>query len=161
MVQRDKAAGASHRFPASIDAEKDFSRMRLHKDTVLKTMHGVLINQGGCCTWVCENKPSQSAKHPHVSTSLCRGVVQFVCYVAGWAGKTRDCLHKDDIATQALHCPFFFPLSPNRTNPEMNPNPVSRWLDPWKGSRKCLMVNKQYILMILCVLAHVFHFGCE
>lgn len=26
----------------------------------------------------------------------------------------------------------------------MSPNPVSRWLEPWQGSMKCLMVNKPY-----------------
>lgn len=50
---------------------------------------------------------------------------------------------------------LFFPLSPNRTNPEMNPNPVSRWSDPWKGSRKCLMVNKQHTNDSGCILEHV------
>lgn len=49
----------------------------------------------------------------------------------------------------------FFPLSPNRTNPEMNPNPVSRWSDPWRGSKKCLMVNKQHTNDSGCVLVHV------
>lgn len=36
-----------------------------------------------------------------------------------------------------------FLSSHNRTNPEMNPNPVSHWSDLWTGSRGSLMVSKQ------------------
>lgn len=87
-----------------------------------------------------------------VQSIKCQHFCLFVCYMAGWADRTKDCLHKNDIAIQLLHCCFFFPLSPNRRNPEMNPNPVSCWLDPWKGSSKRLMVNKQYTGDSVCML---------
>lgn len=76
--------------------------------------------------------------------------MQFVCYMVGWANRTKECVHKDDIATQLIHCCFFPSLCPpNRRNPEMNPNPVSLWSDPWKGSRRSSEVNKTRVCMYI------------
>lgn len=81
-----------------------------------------------------------------INTSVCSGVMQPASCRIG-PPEEGDCRHKDDTVLQPPHC-F---LSPNRTNPEMNPNPVSRWSDLWKGSSKCLMVNKQHMNDPLCV----------
>lgn len=102
--------------------------------------------------------PSQSAKYPNVNTSLCHGVTQFVLLEDGPGGPRTVYASMTLPHNCSIVFCFFFPLSPNRTNPEMHPNPVSRWLNPWEGSRKCLMVNPNDSV---CILINVFHFTGE
>lgn len=133
MVRRDPAAGGYRRaVSGSVEEEFFFSRSRPIR--VLFPHSGETI------------APLPPVTLIQINTSVCSGVMQPASCRIG-PPEEGDCRHKDDTVLQPPHC-F---LSPNRTNPEMNPNPVSRWSDLWKGSSKCLMVNKQHMNDPLCL----------